>query len=113
MFTLLLTVVLGVLLSIFATQNTNTVSVNFGGFILPGVPVYLVVLIPLLIGTLIAFFLHSIRNLIQGLAINEGKSRITNLKTQLAEVTKHAHELEIKNSKLEKARGTSKDENSI
>lgn len=56
MFTLLTTVVIGIFFAIFATQNTGSIAVNFGDYMLPNVPIYLAVLTPLLIGLLIGFF---------------------------------------------------------
>jgi len=113
MLTLLVTVVLGILFAIFATQNTGFVTLNFGGYVIQDIPIYLVVLIPLLVGTLLSFFLHLAKDLSQSMTINEEKGRIANLKTQLAEVTKTVHKLEIENTKLKKETGKGKDENSI
>jgi uncharacterized integral membrane protein len=113
MLTLLVTVVLGILFAIFATQNTGFVTISFGGYVMQGIPIYLVVLTPLLIGTVLSFLLHLAKDLSQSITISEEKSRILNLKKQLAEITKTAHKLEIENTKLKNESGKGKDENSI
>lgn len=113
MFTLLTTVFLGILFAIFATQNSGPVTLNFGNYILKEVPIYLVTLVPLLIGTLLTFFLHLAKDLSQRMTINEDKGRIKNLKIQLAEITKVAHKLELENTKFRNEVGKVKDENSI
>jgi uncharacterized integral membrane protein len=113
MLTLLVTVVLGILFAIFATQNTGFVTLNFGNYVIQGIPVYLAILAPLLVGILLSFFLHLAKDLSQGMTISEERNRIANLKKQLAEVTKAVHKLEIENSKLKEKTGKVKDENSI
>ena len=97
----------------FATQNTDLVSINFAGYVLSNIPLYLIVLLPLLIGLLISFLLHMAKDLSSGLTINEEKNKVKNLKKELAEVTKEAHKLEIENAKLKAETGESTDENSI
>ncbi len=113
MVTLFIAVTLGILFAAFAIQNTNPVTLNFGNYILPSMPTYLVVLIPLLIGLLLAFFLHINKDLSQRLTINEQKDEIKNFKKSLAEITKSAHQLEIENVKLKNENGTPEDENAI
>ena len=113
MVTLFTAVTLGIVFAIFATQNTSSVTLNFGNYILPSMPIYLVVLIPLLIGLLLALFFHINKDLSQGLTINEQKDEIKNLKKSLAEITKSAHQLEIENAKLKNENGTVEDENAI
>lgn len=113
MLTLIGTVLLALGFALFATQNTGNVSLNFGQYILPAVPVYLVVLIPLLVGLLAAFFIHLGKDLSSSLTISEGKDKISSLKKDLAEVTKKAHKLELENTKLKTEAGEPPDTDSI
>ena len=113
MLTLVVTIAIALILAVFATQNTGLTSLNFGKFVLSDIPIYLAVLVPLLVGVVVAFFLHIARDLSQRLTINEDKDRIRNLKQQLAEITKSAHKLELENIKLKSGKGLKKDENSI
>ena len=113
MFTLLTTVVIGIFFAIFATQNTEAITLNFGEYVLPNLPVYLAVLTPLLIGLLVGFFMYTLRDLSDDLTINEYQEKIKKLKNDLAETTQKAHKLQIENSKLKKEVGRGKDENSI
>ncbi len=113
MLMLLITVVLGVFFAIFATQNTGSITLNFGDYILPNVPTYLAVLIPLLIGLLLGFFIYTFKSLSQNMTISEDKDRIKNLKKDLAEVAQRAHKLELENTKLKVESGRKNDENSI
>lgn len=113
MVTLFSAVALSILFSIFATQNTGPVTINFGDYVVPNIPVYLVILIPLLIGLILAIFFHMTKNLSQSLTINEQKDEIKKLKKELAEVTKSAHQFEIENAKIKSENGIEKDEDSI
>lgn len=113
MLTLIITAVLGLGFALFATQNTGSISLNFGNFILPSVPIYLVALIPLFIGLLVAWFVHVAKDLSQSLTISEQKDEIKGLKKEITEVTKKAHELELENTKLKTELGEPLDEDSI
>lgn len=112
MLVLLITVVLGIVFALFATQNTAPTSIYLGSYTLENVPVYLVALIPLLIGLSVSFFIHITRVLSDSLTISEHKDEVKNLKRELAEITKQAHKLELENTKL-KAEVGEFDEDSI
>jgi len=112
MLTLLLTVILAIVFAVFATQNTGTSTINFAGYSLQNVPLYLIVLIPLLMGLSFSFVIHLLKSLSSKLTINKGKSEIKTLKNEIAEVTKEAHKLELENTKL-KAKTGEFDEDSI
>lgn len=113
MVTLLITIATSVVLAIFATQNTERIALKFGDFTLSNVPTYLGVLIPLLIGLIIAFFLHIARDLSQNLTINEQKEKIETLKKEVAEVTKDAHKFQLENTRFKKDQGLLDDEDAI
>ncbi len=113
MVTLLSAVTLGILFAIFATQNTGPVSLNFGNFVISSVPVYLIILVPLLIGLLLALFFHLAKDLSQSLTINEQKDEIKKDKQDLAEITKSSHKFEVENAKIKTENGEPTDENSI
>ena len=100
MLLLLTTVVLGTLFAVFATQNTGSTNLNFGGYTLTGVPNYLAILVPLLVGLLISSLVYIMRTLSSNMTIGEQKDEIEKLKKELTEVNKKAHQLELTNAKL-------------
>ncbi|HCR35974.1 hypothetical protein A2130_00415 [Candidatus Woesebacteria bacterium GWC2_33_12] len=112
MLTLFLTVALGIVFAVFATQNTGHASIYFGDYSLQNVPVYIVVLIPLLIGLSSSFVVHLIKSMANKLSMSKSKNEIKNLKEELTEITKEAHKLELENTKL-KAKTGEFDEDSI
>lgn len=113
MFILFLTVLLSILFSIFATLNTNTITLNFGYFVLPNTPVYLAILVPVLLTLIASLAVQIIRNLTSILKIRSQKNTIKDLKRELAEVTKNHHKLELENAKFKNEIGEPTDENSI
>jgi uncharacterized membrane protein (DUF106 family) len=113
MLTLIITVVLGLGFAFFATQNTGSIDLNFGNYVLPDVPVYLVVLIPLLIGLFASLIIHVTKALSSSLTINEQKDEIKKFKDETAELTKQVHKLELENTKLKAENGKDFDEDSI
>lgn len=112
MIILLFTVALGTLFAIFATQNTGSVDLNFGSYFIPNIPIYLLVLIPLLFGIMIAFLFHALRTLSYDLTENEQKREIKKLREEVTDLTKRDHKLELENVKLKKEKGKF-DEDSI
>jgi uncharacterized membrane protein (DUF106 family) len=113
MLTLFLTVVVSILLSMFATLNTGTVSLHFGYFTISNAPVYLAILIPVLLTLAVSLIVHVIRNLTSILIISGQKKKINGLRRELAEVTKNYHKLELENAKFKVEVGEPEDENSI
>jgi len=111
--TLLIAVGLGVLFAIFGTQNTIPVTLHFAGRTLPNIPLYLAVLVPLLIGLILALLFHIFRDLSQSLTINEQKDEIKRLKKEIAEVTKDAHKFQLENTKIKSENETPADADSI
>lgn len=113
MLTLVVTVLLAITSAYFATQNTSLISLNFGGYILTNIPLYLAILIPLLLGLVLSFLFHLVKDLSSSLSLSEQKDRTKRLKKELDEVTKQAHKLEVENAKLKTQIGEPTDENSI
>lgn len=113
MFTLFFTVTLGILFSIFATQNTGLINLNFVGYSIPNVPIYLAILVPVLLTLLVGWFIQFIRSISTRMAGSGQKNKINDLKRELAEVTKELHKMELENAKFKNELGEPQDENSI
>ena len=113
MLTLIVTGILGLGFALFAVQNTEPVSLNFGSYTFAGIPVYLLILIPLLVGVLLSWFINLAKGLSQSLTINEQKDKLKESKKEVAELTKMVHKLELENTKLKTEQGKEEDENAI
>ena len=110
---LILSVVLGVVFSVFATQNTGPVTLNIGKLVFYDIPVYLAVLIPLITGLVLSLVFQIARDVSLKLTISEQEDKIDNLKRELAETVKNAHKLQLENSRLKTQTGKPKDENAL
>src|SRR4030043_1716685 len=104
MLVLVVAIIFGLAFAVFANFNTQPVDINFIKYVLRGVPLYLVILAPLLIGVFVSYIVYLIRALSSDLTVSEYKDEVKKLKAELTEVTKEAHQLELENTKI-KAKG--------
>lgn len=114
MIALILFIIFGLLFGYFATLNTSLVSLHFGIYSIDSVPVYLLVLVSLGVGTLFASVFYFLKSIGSAFALNKKEGEIRNEKKEIAELTKELHKLEIENTKLKtKNGGESEDEDSL
>ncbi len=107
---LVVTVALGVAFAIFSTQNTAPIEVSLIFLKLPAVPLYLIVLVPLLVGLLASFLIHMFSEIASSITIDENKREIKGTKQENAELLKRVHKLELENTKLKAKLGEEFDE---
>ncbi|OGM20635.1 hypothetical protein A2955_02950 [Candidatus Woesebacteria bacterium RIFCSPLOWO2_01_FULL_37_19] len=105
MIILILVIVFGITFAYFATQNTAFISLYFGPYVLPNVPIYLVILGSMACSILIAGIVYLVRSLASNLTLSEKEGQLKSLKKELAEVTRTAHKLELENAKLKSKAG--------
>jgi uncharacterized integral membrane protein len=113
MLILFLAIVLSIIFSIFATQNTGQITLFFYNFSLPNIPIYLVVLTSALVAFILSLIFQLVKNLSTGLTISSQKTKVNELKKELAEVTREFHKIELENAKYKAELGEPDDENSI
>lgn len=114
MITLVVTVALGLAFALIAVQNTQTANLNLWSYYLPNVPVYLIALIPLLLGLLASLIIHTLKDLSSTLTITKQSSDIKKTREENAELLNKNHKLEIENTKLKSKLGEDEsDDNSI
>ncbi len=113
MLTLVVAVIMAGLFALFATQNTGSIQINLGSYVLPKFPIYAAILIPLIIGLLASYFIHIMYYLSLRLTINEQKDELKKFKRENADLTKDLHKLELENTKLKNKNGKPVDEDSI
>ena len=97
--TLIITVLLGLVLAYFATQNTQSVSVNFAGNILT-VPLYILAIVSVLIGLLISGIISMIDSLSSSLALHSKDTKIRQKEQTLEQLSAKIHNLEVENARL-------------
>lgn len=113
MATLIVTVILGLVIAFFATQNTSAITLNFFNYVVPGIPTYVVVVGALLFGLLISWIISLINDIAAGLTIRGQDNKIKDFKKDNVELTKKIHQLELENTRLQEKTNSSPDDKSL
>lgn len=100
MFAFIFTIVFGIIIAFFATQNTTPVSLQLGSYTASGIPMYLVILISLLMGLLFAW-IFSLLTALSSLFTLRGKDQLINHEKKTnEELKRRVHDLELENARL-------------
>lgn len=102
---IILTVVLGLGIAFFATQNGSVINLHFGPYILPDVPVYLVVVGALLFGLLLAWIFYLLRSFSSSITRHNRENKLKEANQTIVDLTKSIHQLEIENARLREKSG--------
>lgn len=101
MFALILVVLVGLGIALFAQQNSQTVGVVIGSYFFPAVPVYLVVIFSLLFGLFVAWILSVMDFFSHSLLLRRKDSVIHTAEKRVSELEDRVHRLETENAKLQ------------
>ncbi|OGK15460.1 hypothetical protein A2862_01575 [Candidatus Roizmanbacteria bacterium RIFCSPHIGHO2_01_FULL_38_41] len=110
--TLILVVLSGILAALFATQNTDPVSIIVASYTLNDIPMYLIVLGSLLLGLLLSSIISLVNSISSSFTLHGKDAKIKETKKTLVELTKQIHQLELENARL-KEHTTFTDEKSL
>jgi uncharacterized integral membrane protein len=114
MLALILFIAFGILFSFFATLNTSSVAVYFGIYTINSVPIYLLVLLSVALGTVFASIFYFVKTISYKLTIGQKNKELSLLNKEITQITKELHEMEIENAKLKTKSGDkSTDDDSI
>jgi uncharacterized integral membrane protein len=100
----LFTLVLGLVIGYFATQNTTPVALQFGDYILADIPLYVVAVGSMLLGLFIAWIFYFARTVSSALTIYGKDSAMKKAKQTVAELEQRVGELEDENHQLKNDR---------
>ena len=98
--TLILLVLFGILVALFATQNTAPASIVVASYMLKDVPMYLIVLGSLLVGLLVSSIISMVNSISSSFTLHGKNAKIKETKKTLVELTKQIHQLELENARL-------------
>lgn len=102
--TLILTILIGLGLIYFATQNTAAITIQLGQFILPNIPVYLIAIVSLLLGLLVAWVLNVIDWASFALTLSGKNNQLRNTQHTVEQLKQRVHDLEVENHNLRSQR---------
>jgi len=113
MLTLIIVLVSGIIVAIFATQNTQPVSVSFLNYQLTSIPLYGVVLGAILFGIFVSWLISMVDTIASHLTIHGKNKTISAVKKESTDLTKRVHQLEIENERLKTELHMSGDDKSL
>ena len=101
MLALLVLIVFGIGVAIFATQNTQISAINLGNYTLANVPVYFLVLLALLMGIFISWIISLLGSITSSLTIYGKDTKIKKSSKEIDDLNERIHDLELENTKLQ------------
>lgn len=113
MFALIVLIIFGTGVAFFATQNTQPISVTLANAVVPGVPLYLIVLGSLLLGFVVSWVISFVDVIASALKIHRKDSTIKGANKEISGLTKRVHQLELENERLKAESGHPRDDKSL
>lgn len=113
MATLIVTVLLGLVIAFFATQNTGTISLHFSNYTFSAIPIYIVVVGALLVGLFLSWIISLVNDIGTGFTIMGKENKIKDYKKENAELLKETHQLELENTRLKAETNAPADDKSL
>lgn len=97
---LILAVIFALGIAYFATQNTAGVTIRLAQTVFPGIPLYMVMIVSMLVGMLMAWVVSLIDN-VGSLFVLRGKdARIRHAQNTVHQLETRLQDLEVENAKL-------------
>ncbi len=109
---LIVTVVFGLLIAYFATQNTAPISLNFLQY-QASMPTYVVLVGALLVGLIFSWMISLVNDIGTGFTLRGKENKIKDYKAENAELLKQVHQLQLENTKIKAETHTPVDDKSL
>lgn len=100
MLILIFLLVVGSLLVYISQFNFMPVSVNFGVYVIPNIPLFYVIVGSLVVGLILSYLAYLIRAISTSFTLRGKDKEIKKNKDDVLELTKRIHQLELENEKL-------------
>lgn len=97
---IILFLILGALMIFLARNNSMLVTLNLGNYVFSGIPLYYVIIGSLLAGLGLAYLIYLVNSIFTGLAMHGKDNKIKQGKSDIVDLTKQIHQLEIENERL-------------
>ena len=101
MLSLFLFIIFGLGVAFFATQNTGTVHILMGNYLISGIPLYVIVIASLLLGVLISWIISAVNDLSAMFTIQGKTSEIKRAQKTIAELKEENNSLHAENVHLQ------------
>src|SRR5258708_4069408 len=102
MTSLILLIIFGLGMAFFATQNTGLVHIVLANYLISSVPMYVVVIVSLLLGIVISWFISIVDMMSSTVTIYGKDHEIKKSQETIVELKERIHDLELENAQLDK-----------
>lgn len=100
MLDLILFLIFGAAMAYLAQGNLIPVTLHFGTYVFSQVPLFYIIIGSLLVGLGMAYFTIVINSFFTSLTMHRKDNKISQGKSDIVDLTKRIHQLEIENAKL-------------
>lgn len=100
MFTFILYIILALVFSYFATQNTQPISISLLGATLSSIPLYMVLVVTLIVGLAFSWFISLFDSIGATMKIRGKENAIKDSKNIIGDLKKEINQLKIENARL-------------
>lgn len=100
MLILILFLVIGAVMVYLAQNNLTPVTLHLGTYVFSDLPLFYIIIASLLVGLGLGYFVYLINSFFTSLSLRRKDSKITQDKSDIVDLTKRIHQLEIENAKL-------------
>lgn len=97
---LILLLVFGTIMVYLAQNNLQLVTLRLGPYVFSGIPLFYVIIGSLIAGLFIAFLIYVVDSVFTGVAMRRKDNKIKETKSDVVELTKRIHQLELENERL-------------
>ncbi len=103
MLELIFTLIIGIFIAIFALNNTNTVTLLLGNYVLSDIPLYLVIVGSLLTGIVVSWIIHLLQWVGTVLEMHGKDNSIKSAQREIEKLNERIQVLEMENARLKDA----------
>ncbi len=100
MLVLVVTVLFGLVIGYFATQNITPITIQFADYVVEAVPLYAVILGSVLVGLLMAYILYMARAVSSKLTIYGKDPAVNKARRTVADLEQRVDQLETENARI-------------
>jgi predicted membrane protein len=100
MFILILFLVIGSIMVYLAQNNLTPVILRLGTYEFTGIPLFYIIIGSLLTGLGLAYLVYLINSIFTALSLRRKDKKIKQTKSEVVELTKRIHQLELENERL-------------
>ena len=97
---LILLLIVGAVMVYLAQNNLQLVTLHLGPYVFSGIPLFYVIVGSLVTGLFIAFLIYVVDSVFTAITIRRKDKKIKETKSDVVELTKQIHQLELENERL-------------